>query len=122
MDAVVLTGYQLAIGGLALLLIGFGAGGTLTGFTVKSTALMAYLVVLSSAAFSLWTLLLKYNRVSMVTVFNFMIPVFGTLLSAMFLDERFWELKNGIALALVCLGIWRVTLEEKPAAGVPFSR
>ncbi len=122
MDAVVLTGYQLAIGGLALLLIGFGAGGTLTGFTLKSTALMAYLVVLSSAAFSLWTLLLKYNRVSMVTVFNFMIPVFGTLLSALFLDERFWELKNGIALALVCFGIWRVTLEEKPVAGVPFSR
>lgn len=122
MDAVVLTGYQLAIGGLALLLIGFATGGTLTGFTVKSTALMAYLVVLSSAAFSLWTLLLKYNRVSMVTVFNFMIPVFGTLLSALFLDERFWELKNGIALALVCFGIWRVTLEEKPAAALPISR
>lgn len=122
MDAVVLTGYQLAIGGLALLLIGFATGGTLTGFTVKSTALMAYLVVLSSAAFSLWTLLLKYNRVSMVTVFNFMIPVFGTLLSALFLDERFWELKNGIALALVCFGIWRVTLEEKPAASPPISR
>lgn len=114
-DAVVLTGYQLAIGGLALLLIGFATGGTLTGFTVKSTALMAYLVVLSSAAFSLWTLLLKYNRVSMVTVFNFMIPVFGTVLSALFLDERFWELKNGIALLLVCLGIWLVTKEEKPA-------
>ncbi|MBK5205623.1 MAG: DMT family transporter [Polaromonas sp.] len=114
-DAVVLTGYQLAIGGLALLLIGFATGGTLTGFTAKSTALMAYLVVLSSAAFSLWTLLLKYNRVSMVTVFNFMIPVFGTVLSALFLDERFWELKNGIALLLVCLGIWLVTKEEKPA-------
>jgi drug/metabolite transporter (DMT)-like permease len=122
MDAVVLTGYQLAIGGLALLLTGFATGGTLTGFTPKSIALMAYLVVLSSAAFSLWTLLLKYNRVSMVTVFNFMIPVFGTLLSALFLDERFWELRNGIALALVCFGIWRVTLEEKPAAVLPISR
>lgn len=117
-----LTGYPLAAGGLALLLIGFGTGGTLTGFTVKSTALMAYLVVLSSAAFSLWTLLLKYNRVSMVTVFNFMIPVFGTLLSALFLGERFRELKNGFALALVCFGIWRVTLEEKPAASPPISR
>lgn len=114
-DSVVLTGYQLAIGGLALLLIGFAAGGTLTGFTVKSTALLAYLVVLSSAAFALWTILLKYNRVSMVAVFNFMIPVFGTLLSALFLDERFLEWKNGLALLLVCLGIWLVTQEEKPA-------
>lgn len=114
-DSVVLTGYQLAIGGLALLLMGFAAGGTLTGFTIKSTALLAYLVALSSAAFALWTILLKYNRVSMVTVFNFMIPVFGTLLSALFLDERFLEWKNGVALLLVCYGIWLVTREDKPA-------
>jgi drug/metabolite transporter (DMT)-like permease len=114
-DSVVLTGYQLAIGGAALLLIGWATGGTLTGFTLKSTALMVYLVVLSSTAFSLWTVLLKYNRVSMVTVFNFMIPVFGTVLSALFLDERFLEWKNGVALLLVCFGIWLVTREEKPA-------
>ncbi len=114
-DSVVLTGYQLTIGGLALLLVGFATGGTLSGFTFKSTALLAYLVILSSAAFSLWTILLKYNRVSMVTVFNFMIPVFGTLLSALFLNESFLEWKNGLALLLVCYGIWLVTQEEKPA-------
>lgn len=117
-DSVVLTGYQLALGGLALLLTGLATGGTLTGFTLKSTALLAYLVVLSSAAFSLWTILLKYNRVSMVTVFNFMIPVFGTMLSALFLDERFLEWKNAVALVLVCYGIWLVTKEEKPALAV----
>lgn len=114
-DSVVLTGYQLAIGGLALLLGGLAAGGTLSGFTLKSTALLAYLVVLSSAAFALWTILLKYNRVSMVTVFNFMIPVFGTVLSALFLDEKILEWKNVAALVLVCGGIWLVTKEEKPA-------
>jgi drug/metabolite transporter (DMT)-like permease len=112
-DSVVLTGWQLAIGGLALLLIGFATGGSLAGFTVKSTLLMVYLVVLSSAAFSLWTILLKYNRVSMITVFNFMVPIFGTMLSAVFLDERFLEWKNGAALVLVCYGIWLVTKEEK---------
>ena len=112
-DSVVLTGYQLAIGGVALLLMGFAAGGTLTGFTVKSTALLAYLVILSSAAFSLWTILLKYNRVSMVTVFNFMIPVFGTVLSALFLDEKILEWKYLGALGLVCFGMWLVTKEEK---------
>lgn len=117
-DSVVLTGYQLAIGGLALLM-GLAAGGTLTGFTLKSTALLAYLVLLSSAAFALWTILLKYNRVSMVTVFNFMIPVFGTVLSALFLDEKILEWKNVAALVLVCLGIWLVTQEEKPALAVP---
>lgn len=118
-DSVVLTGWQLAIGGMALLLIGFATGGTLTGFTVKSTALMAYLVLLSSAAFALWTILLKYNRVSMITVFNFMVPVFGTVLSALFLDERFLEWKNGVALLLVCWGIWLVTKEEKITPSQP---
>lgn len=113
-DSVVLTGYQLTVGGLALLLIGLATGGSLSGFTFKSTALLAYLVILSSAAFSLWTILLKYNRVSMVTAFNFMIPVFGTLLSALFLNESFLEWKNGLALLLVCYGIWLVTKEEKP--------
>lgn len=114
-DSVVLTGWQLAIGGLALLLVGLATGGSLSGFTLKSTALMLYLVMLSSAAFSIWTILLKYNRVSMITVFNFMIPVFGTLLSALFLNERFLEWTNGVALLLVCFGIWLVTKEEKPA-------
>lgn len=111
-DSVVLTGYQLAIGGLALLLLGLATGGVLTGFTLESTLLLAYLVVLSSAAFSLWTILLKYNRVSMVTAFNFMIPVFGALLSALFLQEQILEWKNGAALLLVCFGIWLVTRQE----------
>ena len=111
-DSVVLTGYQLAIGGAALLLLGLVTGGVLTGFTLQSSLLLAYLVVLSSAAFSLWTILLKYNRVSMVTAFNFMIPVFGALLSALFLQEQILEWKNGAALLLVCFGIWLVTRPE----------
>ncbi len=115
-DSVVLTGWQLAIGGAALLLIGLVTGGTLATLTFKSAALMAYMVALSSVAFSLWTILLKYNRVSMITVFNFMIPVFGTLLSGLFLDENFLEWKNGVALLLVCYGIWLVTKEEKRGA------
>lgn len=114
-DSVVLTGWQLAIGGLALLLIGFSTGGHLSGFTLQASALMVYLVVLSSAAFSLWTILLKYNRVSMVTAFNFMIPVFGALLSALFLGEQLLEWKNALALLLVCFGIWLVTREDPPA-------
>jgi drug/metabolite transporter (DMT)-like permease len=109
MDSVVLTGYQLSIGGVALVVLGYATGGTLTGFTLQSTALMGYMVLLSSAAFSLWTVLLKYNRVGLVTVFNFLIPVFGAVLSAIFLGESILEWKNVAALLLVCGGIWLVT-------------
>ncbi|MEO8280772.1 MAG: DMT family transporter [Ideonella sp.] len=115
MDSVVMTGWQLAIGGVALLGVGWATGGSLEGFTLASTALLIYMVLLSSVAFSLWSILLKYNRVSLVTAFNFMVPVFGTVLSAMFLHESILEWKNAAALALVCLGIWLVTREEPPA-------
>ena len=112
MDSVVLTGYQLSIGGLALVVAGHATGGTLSGFTPASTALLGYMVVLSSAAFALWTVLLKYNRVGLVAVFNFLIPVFGAVLSAIFLGESILEWKNVAALALVCGGIWLVTRER----------
>jgi drug/metabolite transporter (DMT)-like permease len=118
MDSVVLTGYQLAIGGTVLLAAGTATGGTLSGLTLKSGLLMAYLVALSSAAFAIWTMLLKHNRVSTITVFNFMIPVFGTLLSALFLGEDFLEWKNLLALLLVCMGIWLVT-RQQPEKPVP---
>lgn len=113
MDSIVLTGYQLGIGGVALLLGGYLTGGTLTGFTLASTALLLYLAVLSSVAFALWTILLKYNRVGMVTIFNFLIPIFGAILSAIFLGESILEWKNVFALVLVCSGIWLVNRESR---------
>jgi drug/metabolite transporter (DMT)-like permease len=112
-DPIVMTGYQLAVGGAALLIGGYGSGGELHGFTPASTALLAYMVLLSSLAISIWSLLLKYNRVSMITAFNFMVPVFGAALSAMFLDESILEWRNGVALLLVCYGIWLVTKEPE---------
>ena len=117
MDSMVMTGHQLAIGGAVLLAMGYGGGGTLQGFTVASTALLAYMVVLSSAAFAIWAALLKYNRVGMVTVYNFLIPVFGAVLSAIFLGEDILQWRNALALAMVSAGIWWVTTERSGDAG-----
>jgi len=117
MDSVVMTGWQLGIGGAALLAIGGVLGGSLTGFTWASAALLGYLALLSSAAFSLWSILLKHNRVSQVTVFNFTVPVFGAALSALFLGEALLEWKNLLALVLVCAGIWLVTREAPAKPG-----
>lgn len=105
MDTTVMTGYQLAIGGLVLTIGGYLFGGHLTDFGWRALLLLAYLVLLSSVAFALWSLLLKYNRVGMVAPFNFLIPVSGAVLSAIFLNESILEWKNAIALALVCVGI-----------------
>jgi len=44
-----------------------------------------------------------------------MMPIFGSGLSAVFLDESFQEWKHGVVIVLVCYGIWLVTKEERPA-------
>lgn len=109
MDAMLMTAWQLAIGGAALLVIGYLSGGHSGEFDLSSVLLLIYLALLSSAAFALWSILLKYNPVGMITIFNFLIPIFGSLLSALFLNESILEWKNLLALMLVCSGIYLVT-------------
>lgn len=112
-DPTVMTGWQLAFGGGVLVLGGYLTGGTLVLHSVTAAALLGYLTLLSSIAFALWSVLLKYNRVSMIAPFNFVIPIAGTVLSAIFLGENILEMKYAIALVLVCSGIWWV---NKPKA------
>ncbi|NLV60564.1 MAG: EamA/RhaT family transporter, partial [Spirochaetales bacterium] len=52
---------------------------------------------------------LKYNKVSSITIFNFLIPVSGTLLSALFLGESVLRLEYLVSLPLVVAGIVLVT-------------
>ncbi|WP_374190106.1 DMT family transporter [Pectobacterium aroidearum] len=115
MDPTVMTGYQLAIGGIILTISGYCTGGTLIIPDWKAVLMLGYLILLSSVAFSLWSQLLKYNRVGMVAPFNFLIPVSGTLLSALFLNESILEWKYFFALVLVCSGIWLVNRVVKSA-------
>lgn len=107
-DASIVTGYQLFIGGLILLLLGYISGGCLSGFTFKSTSLLIYMALLSSVAFAVWTQLLKYNKVGIISIFNFLVPVFGSLLSVIFLGENIFDIKILISLIFVCLGIYMV--------------
>ena len=107
-DPMVMTGWQLAIGGVMLVVGGYITGGTLAVPSVKAAAILGYLTLLSSVAFALWSLLLKHNRVSMIAPFNFLVPVAGTVLSAIFLGENILEIKYVVALVLVCSGIWWV--------------
>lgn len=113
LNPAVMTGWQMLIGGAVLLVGGWLAGGRMSAFTPTSTALMVYMAVLSALAFSIWSTLLKHNPVGRVTIFNFLMPVFGVGLSALFLGENVLEWKYGVALALVCAGIWLVTAEKR---------
>ena len=111
-DASIVTGYQLFIGGIILIVLGLVFGGNLTGFTIKSSLLLIYMALISSVAFAIWTQLLKYNKVSTICVFNFLIPVFGSVLSAIVLGDDIFNVKILIALILVCMGIFLVYKEK----------
>ena len=73
--------------------------------------------MISAVAYTLWGVLLKYNPVSRVSVFGFMNPVFGVLLSALILGESAQALSIYAlaALVLVSLGIYVVNKPERQA-------
>ena len=112
-DPIMVTGYQLGIGGILLILVGLATGGTLTRVTLPGMLLLSYMSLLSAAAFSVWTILSKFNKISKIAVYNFLTPVFGALLSALFLGENLFTLNNMAALVLVCIGIYIVNIAKK---------
>lgn len=109
-DPVLLSGWQFCFGGLVMVLAGKIMGGSLTFYETACVPLLLYMAFISAVAYSLWAVLLKYNPVSRVTVFGFMNPVFGVILSALLLNEngQAFSLRGLISLILVCVGIYIV--------------
>ncbi|HWT77140.1 MAG TPA: DMT family transporter [Mobilitalea sp.] len=112
-EATMVTGYQLGFGGFVLMILGLATGGTLKMITLPGILLLLYMAALSAISFTLWTILSKYNKISKIAVYNFLTPVFGTLLSSLFLGENLLTWYNLMALILVCLGIYIVNLVKK---------
>ena len=104
-NPITLSGCQLTLGGLCLTIIGLIGGGTLNPSHIKAFIVLIYLAMLSATAITLWTVLLKYNSASKISVFKFLTPLFGVLLSGIFLGEDILNLWVGISLILTCIGI-----------------
>ncbi|QHI72999.1 DMT family transporter [Aminipila terrae] len=114
-NPVVLSGYQFALGGIIMIVLGLMMNGRLDVITAPGIVMLLYLSVVSAVAYSLWGILLKYNQVSRVAVFGFMNPVFGVVLSALLLtteNEEALGLKSVISLILVCAGIYIVNCQK----------
>ena len=115
-DVVMLSGWQFVLGGSIMILVGLLTGGRV-GLPTQAWgwALMLYMGLISAVAYSLWGVLLQYNPVSSVTIYTFLTPVFGVLLSAAFLGEaeQAFSLRTLAALVLVCVGIFAVNRRQK---------
>lgn len=108
-NPVTLSGYQFLVGGVVMMIIGGIAGGNLGSISAQGLLLILYLALVSSVAYSIWGVLLKYNPVSSVAIYGFTTPIFGAMLSALLLGE--WSsvtIRHVIALALVSIGIYIV--------------
>lgn len=104
-DASTASGYQLIVGGLMLFVGGIAFGGEIPYVTSAGVWMMVYLVLLSSIAYLCWTLLLSANPVSKIMIYYYLVPVFGVILSAVFLGESVFDLPKMAALLMVCLSI-----------------
>ena len=108
-NPVTLSGYQFMLGGFVMIIVGVIAGGRLHMTSIQAVILMIYMALISSVAYSIWGILLKHNPVSSVTIYGFTNPIFGSILSAIFLSE--WNtisVRYLVALILVSIGIFIV--------------
>ena len=118
-SVVMLSGYQFILGGFVMIVVGLVLGGRITLVPqVSAYVLLLYMAFISAVAYSVWGILMKNNPVSRVSIFNFMTPLFGVLLSAIFLGELDQALQwNKLAaLVLVSAGIYVVNRKYGKAA------
>jgi drug/metabolite transporter (DMT)-like permease len=100
-----LTAYQMLFGSIGLFIIGSLSSSMFPfTFTLTTVAMLLYLSFLSAAGFVLWNNVMKYNKVGNVSMYLFLIPVFGVFLSSIFLQEQLHMLVL-LGLALVTAGI-----------------
>ncbi len=108
------TGWQMVIGSILLYILGIGSGGSLRHlvFTPLSTALLIYLALLSSIAFWIWYAVLQYRKIGEISLFKFVVPVVGTLLTALFIPNEHLLFSHIVGLILVSIGI--IIVNNKP--------
>ncbi|MDY0406837.1 DMT family transporter [Virgibacillus sp. 179-BFC.A HS] len=107
-----LTGYQLTIGSLALLLVGLPQMQPhAIVFTPLGWGLLIYSAFLSAAAFALWYSILKYNKAGEISIYKFVTPVSGAILSAIFIEGETLNMAILAGVALVAVGISAINMK-----------
>ena len=113
LDPVTSTGCQQLLGGVILTLSGILSGGQISPQSPAAIGILLYLAFSIASAYVIWSVLLKYNQVSEVTVYKFAVPVFGVLSSAVLLGENIFTPRIMLSLAAVAAGIALVNCRKK---------
>lgn len=84
-----MSAVQFIFGGLILIIIGNLSTGFNIQFNLKGVLLILYGAFISSTAFVIWYNLLHYQKAGKVGIFKLFIPIFGSILSIIFLGDKF---------------------------------
>ncbi|WP_087974100.1 DMT family transporter [Oceanobacillus rekensis] len=118
-----LTGWQLAIGASILLIIGLPQlEENAIIFNPLGTGLFIYSAILSAVSFALWYSLLKYNKAGEISLYKFVVPVSGTVLSALFIPGEEMNLFIVGSIALVAVGIVAINWKHGDASSASVSK
>jgi len=107
-NVVTMNGWQLFLGGIGLIVVGFAGHPHLLAFTPASAALLIWLAAVSGVAFTLWFTLLRYHNASVIEQYKFLVPVSGSLLSVLMLPGEHLGLEMLFAVLLVAAGTFIV--------------
>lgn len=109
-NSFLMTGTQFLLGATPLIIIGALTHTSLVNFDLKLFLMLSYGAFISATSFTIWTSVLQVHSASEFGIYKLFIPIFGTILSVLFLGE---ELTIYIILGLIFVLLGAVVLNKK---------
>jgi drug/metabolite transporter (DMT)-like permease len=113
-DVVHLSGWQFFFGGLMLCITGYIGSPGGVEMNAGAIALLFYMAAIAGVAFTLWYVLLKYHNATLLEQYKFANPLFGTVLSVLFVPGEHIGIEMVAAVALVAAGMLIVNRQDTP--------
>ena len=95
------TGISQLFGGIVLLAVGLGMGGSVRFQWNTSLWIMAYICVASIVSYCVWFGIIKHGELSKLFIIKFAEPVFACIFGALILGENIWKIQYLIAFLLI---------------------
>lgn len=109
-NSFLMTGTQFLLGATPLIIIGALTHTSIVNFDLKLFLMLSYGAFISATSFTIWTSVLQRHSASEFGIYKLFIPIFGTILSVLFLGE---ELTIYIILGLIFVLLGAVVLNKK---------
>lgn len=112
-DSLITASYNLLIGSVMLIGVGLIGGGRFNSINIKGILTLTLLIVSAALGFALWSYLTRNYPLGKISIFNFLNPVVGVILSALVLGENVLRWQYLLALILVSAGIIIVNYKKE---------